>query len=65
MRTAPSPKFGAISAPTFGLAASHDLTFSNFALSKPVVPTTTLIPFFIANSRLPITESGWVKSTTT
>ena len=38
---------------------------SSRSLVKPVVPTTAWMPFSIANRRLSITTSGWVKSTTT
>ena len=58
-------KFGAIKIPTDGFAA---INFSNVAIraaSKPVVPTTAWIPLLARNSRLAITESGVVKSTTT
>ncbi|CAB4539336.1 unannotated protein [freshwater metagenome] len=43
IKTAPKPKFGAMSAPTFGWFESHDLIVASFASSKPVVPTTTEI----------------------
>ncbi|CAB5065703.1 unannotated protein [freshwater metagenome] len=65
INTAPSPKLGAISAPTFAFFANSSFTLASLALSKPVVPTTTFIPLLIANSKLAITESGCVKSTTT
>ncbi len=33
--------------------------------SNPVVPTTAWMPWSMQNSRLSMTTSGWVKSTTT
>ena len=63
--TAAIPKFGAITAPVPGEASSQARTWSNLAASKPVVPTTGWIPAPIRNSRLPITDSGCVKSTAT
>ena len=38
---------------------------ASFASSNPVVPTTTLIPLLMRKSKLDITASGVVKSTTT
>ncbi|CAB4768494.1 unannotated protein [freshwater metagenome] len=63
IRTAPNPKFGAIKAPTFGCLLSRVFKCSIFLSSNPVVPTTTCMPLFIANSKFFITESGVVKST--
>ena len=49
-----------------GAAASQPLSIGQPLLGpKPVVPTTAWIPWARQNSRLPITASGWVKSTAT
>src|SRR4029450_10072848 len=65
MRTAPMPKLGAMSTPTPGTRDSHRRTVSSRSLSKPVVPTTAWTPSSMQRSRLPMTASGWVKSTAT
>ncbi|MPM60980.1 hypothetical protein SDC9_107834 [bioreactor metagenome] len=48
-----------------GWAASQPRTVSSRSGVKPVVPTTQCTPCEMAHSRLPITTSGTVKSTTT
>ena len=63
--TAPMPKFGAISTPTSGLCDSQVRTRSRRWSVKPVVPTTTLMPWSTAQCRLSMTTSGVVKSTST
>src|SRR5690606_37049189 len=65
MSTAPMPKLGAIRQLVPGDAASQPRTVSSRSASKPVVPTTGWMPCSISHRRLPITTSGWVKSTTT
>src|SRR5690625_3212836 len=58
------PKFGAMSTFAPGFAACIARTRSSRASSKPLVPTTAWIPRSMSHSRLSITASGWVKSTT-
>ena len=59
------PKFGAMRTPTSGRLASHSRRVASRSSSNPVVPTTACMPWEMANSRLPMTTPGWVKSTTT
>src|SRR6476646_4024751 len=59
------PKLGATTTPTFGACCSHSRTVANRSSVNPVVPTTAWIPWSIANRRLSMTTSGWVKSTST
>src|SRR4051812_11674285 len=63
--TAPMLKFGATTTPTFGAAPSQPRTWSSRWSSNPVVPTTAWMPWLTHHSMLPITASGWVKSTAT
>lgn len=58
-------KFGAISVPVPGEAASQPSSSSIRSGVQPVVPTTEWMPLAVQNSRLRITESGWVSSTAT
>src|SRR6266511_603250 len=58
-------KFGAISTPVSGASASSSRSRPRRAASNPVVPTTESMPCSMHQVRLPITASGWVKSTTT
>ncbi len=57
-------KFGATRTPTSGASASQPSRVASRSASKPVVPTTAWTPCPTQNSRLSITASGWVKSTT-
>src|SRR3954471_17739262 len=50
--------------PTPGASASQPSTVASRSASNPVVPTTAWMPWPMQNSRLSITASGWVKSTT-
>ena len=47
-----------------GASPSQPRRVSSRSSSKPVVPTTAWMPWSMQNSRLSITTSGWVKSTT-
>ena len=57
-------KLGAISTPVPGASSSQPRSVASRSSSNPVVPTTAWMPWRTQNSRLPITTSGWVKSTT-
>src|SRR5690606_32793420 len=63
--TAPSAKLGATRTPTCGCDASSCSTAASFSSSKPLVPTTTLMPASTQNRTLSSTASGCVKSTAT
>ena len=65
IRIAPIEKFGATSTPV--LAAPLEpacAAGASRSSSNPVVPTTAWMPWSTQNSRLSMTTSGWVKSTT-
>ena len=64
IKTAPMAKLGAIRTPDLD-EAKRLLIFAIRASSNPVVPMTAFMFFEIKNSRLAMTESGVVKSTTT
>jgi hypothetical protein len=63
--TAPMAKLGTTITPSSGLCVSHCRTWSYRASLKPLVPTTTLMPWSMHQCTLSITVSGVVKSTTT
>ena len=58
-------KFGAMSTPVSGEAASQVFSCARRSSVQPVVPTTAWMPWRTQKSRLPITEAGVVSSTAT